>query len=605
MSRYIEILEDDDIDVATELGEGEQIDINLSDTEVVLMPDERPLQTKVVNPTREVQKVVADEGYLLGETIVNPIPDEFVDVSDANAIASDLSLGKVAYSSSGRIVGTSKAIGSLETNFEVDISSLRRGMATDTVYITELGDDKFLISSNKSGSGLWHLNLSDGELKQVSTSYYLLSYKFNYKNIWIVSNNDDFVAYNKETSQTLSFGFSNKYVSFFGIGNKIIGVGYNRMGIIDIDTFSYSQKTISFNLNTSSGFWYGYSTTQNYIAVPDSSGKVLLINKSDLSVQTISFGSRIDHIIASDTEDELLLISTSFNGTLSTIDGVNYGAVYYNIATGETIGAYEKVSRAVSQIYKYRENRVSIISAQYGVITFDFQNHSYSSVGYFSLSGGNPAICVRNFVIGYRNSSTPYLSQIVDIEANEVIYENDNTSTCRGGLEKNNKFYFSLTPQQYRSGGGVFELDLSTRVVTNLIELSSGDGTPTEMVEFNDKIYFYGKSNTSVYEYDPQSGLARVLTEPVSCFGHTIVDGELIIWGSTVLNVVTGKERDGIFLSSNNFNGKLSLSIFAFGVADCLNNKYKSLNNINYLGVLNDYVWWIDGDILNFIGGAN
>ena len=62
---------------------------------------------KTVTPTESTQYVQPDSGYDgLQQVTVNPIPSDYQDTSDATAVSSDLLEGKVAYGSSGRIVGS-------------------------------------------------------------------------------------------------------------------------------------------------------------------------------------------------------------------------------------------------------------------------------------------------------------------------------------------------------------------------------------------------------------------------------------------------------------------------------------------------------------------
>lgn len=66
-------------------------------------------QDKIVTPDETTQLITKDsEIYTgLGAVTVNPIPGEYKDTSDATAIAKDILLGKTAYGTDGKIVGTS------------------------------------------------------------------------------------------------------------------------------------------------------------------------------------------------------------------------------------------------------------------------------------------------------------------------------------------------------------------------------------------------------------------------------------------------------------------------------------------------------------------
>lgn len=78
MSRYIELDHEDNIDIPVNLGEGDNVDIDLDSINAIVTQDPRKPQVKVVVPNKEKQSVVADEGFRLEETIVEPIPDEYI-----------------------------------------------------------------------------------------------------------------------------------------------------------------------------------------------------------------------------------------------------------------------------------------------------------------------------------------------------------------------------------------------------------------------------------------------------------------------------------------------------------------------------------------------
>lgn len=70
-----------------------------------LEPD-KPDQVKEITPTKEEQIVAADTGYELAQVAVKPIPEEYVSTIDATANASDIRIGKTAYSKDGKVEGT-------------------------------------------------------------------------------------------------------------------------------------------------------------------------------------------------------------------------------------------------------------------------------------------------------------------------------------------------------------------------------------------------------------------------------------------------------------------------------------------------------------------
>lgn len=63
-------------------------------------------QTKTVTPTKQPQTVTPDSGKLLSQVTVNAIPDDYLNTSDATAVAGDILKSKTAYNGSGKITGT-------------------------------------------------------------------------------------------------------------------------------------------------------------------------------------------------------------------------------------------------------------------------------------------------------------------------------------------------------------------------------------------------------------------------------------------------------------------------------------------------------------------
>lgn len=63
-------------------------------------------ESKTVTPTKSAQNVTPTEGKVLSGVVVNAIPDNYIDTSDATAAAKDILVGKTAYINGMLIEGT-------------------------------------------------------------------------------------------------------------------------------------------------------------------------------------------------------------------------------------------------------------------------------------------------------------------------------------------------------------------------------------------------------------------------------------------------------------------------------------------------------------------
>ena len=63
-------------------------------------------ESKTVTPTKSAQNVTPTEGKVLSGVVVNAIPDNYIDTSDATAAAKDILVGKTAYINGTLIEGT-------------------------------------------------------------------------------------------------------------------------------------------------------------------------------------------------------------------------------------------------------------------------------------------------------------------------------------------------------------------------------------------------------------------------------------------------------------------------------------------------------------------
>lgn len=64
------------------------------------------LETKTVTPTKSAQEITPATGKVLSKVTVNPIPDNYIDTTDADATAENILVDKTAYVGGAKVTGT-------------------------------------------------------------------------------------------------------------------------------------------------------------------------------------------------------------------------------------------------------------------------------------------------------------------------------------------------------------------------------------------------------------------------------------------------------------------------------------------------------------------
>lgn len=77
------------------------------------------LETKTVTPTKSTQDITPSTGKVLSKVTVAPIPEKFIDTTDADAVAADILDDKTAYVGGTKIVGTMPNRGSVNKTLDV------------------------------------------------------------------------------------------------------------------------------------------------------------------------------------------------------------------------------------------------------------------------------------------------------------------------------------------------------------------------------------------------------------------------------------------------------------------------------------------------------
>lgn len=76
------------------------------------------LETKTVTPTKSAQDITPTSGKVLSKVTVAPIPDNFIDTTDADAVAEDMLVDKTSYVNGVKVTGTMPNNG--ETSGSID-----------------------------------------------------------------------------------------------------------------------------------------------------------------------------------------------------------------------------------------------------------------------------------------------------------------------------------------------------------------------------------------------------------------------------------------------------------------------------------------------------
>ena len=143
--------------------------------EVTVNPIVLNLQNKEVTPNYEVQEITADNGYDALEKVTVKAKTGY-DTDDADAVASDITAGKIAYGKDGKIVGSMTS----SNNAYINTTSFKHSMLSDNIIAGYAETVKIDVSSIESISHAFNgcQNLKSINLTGSTSKFYNFSYAF-------------------------------------------------------------------------------------------------------------------------------------------------------------------------------------------------------------------------------------------------------------------------------------------------------------------------------------------------------------------------------------------------------------------------------------------